>query len=141
MGRMMGVDIGSKRWGIALSDPQGRIATPHTVLDATGLKADGSPLKRLVEEWEITTAVVGLPYSLDGAEGPQAAEVRDSAFTILAPLGLDVVFTDERLSSAEATRTLREAGRTERQARGKKDMIAASLILQAYLDRMKVESE
>jgi len=137
MARFLGLDVGAKRLGVALSDSEGRIATPLAVLDVVGLKTDPSPLVRLIDEWDIATIVVGLPKSLDGSEGLQAQEVRAITETLVGGLGVDVIYSDERLSSVEASRSLRSAGISEKQARGTVDMIAASLILQTYLDRMK----
>jgi len=132
--RALGLDIGEKRIGVAVSDAQGRVATPLKVLDARRTLGDGVELRRLIDEYEAELLVVGLPLSLDGTEGPQARRVRSAAakLSVLAPL--EMVFADERLSSAEAKRRMREAGTSERDQRGSVDMIAASLFLQAYLD-------
>jgi putative Holliday junction resolvase len=90
--------------------------------------------RRLIEEHEPEMLVIGLPLSLDGEENQQARRVRATAERIAEATGIPLVYQDERLSSAEARRALREAGCTEREMRGKIDMIAASLILRAYLD-------
>ena len=134
----MGFDVGRKRLGIAISDDSARVASPVSVLDVEALKADRRSLMRLMEDYEPELGVVGLPLTLKGEEGAQAEAVRELAEQLLGPLDLKLVFFDERLSSSEAKRTLREAGVKEKQARGKIDMIAATLFLQAYLDNMKV---
>ena len=87
-----------------------------------------------MDDWEPELLLFGLPLSLSGAQGPQAARVRTQAQRIAASAGLPAEFADERLSSSEAKRSLREKGLTEKEMRGKVDMIAASLFLQAWLD-------
>jgi putative Holliday junction resolvase len=131
--RVLGLDIGQRRVGVALSDPGGTIATPHAVLDASAA-IDGRSVVDLVSEWEIGLVVVGIPLSLDGGEGPQAAATREAASRLERRLGVPVVFRDERLSSAEAERRMAEAGLSEKERRNTVDMVAASIILQGYLD-------
>jgi putative holliday junction resolvase len=132
--RILALDIGEKRIGVAVSDPTGTVATPVSVVDAAKAMGDGSPLRRLAEDYEAELLVVGLPLSLDGTEGPQAARVRTAAARLAGFLRLPVEFADERLSSAEATRVMAEAGLDERRQRGSKDMVAAAVFLQSYLD-------
>lgn len=132
--RIMALDIGEKRIGIAISDPQERVATPLSVLDAAQVERGEKPFTRLLEDWEPELFLCGLPLSLDGEEGPQARRVRKVAETISARFGIPIEFADERLSSREAKRILREEGLDERAMRGKIDMIAASVFLQAWLD-------
>lgn len=131
--RVLGLDIGQKRVGVAVSDPQMNVATPVVVLEGD-LLADVRPLRRLVEDYEAAAIIVGLPLSLSGEEGPQAIRVREQALRVGEILGLRVFFFDERLSSAEARKMMHESGLTERQQRGSVDMVAAGLILQSYLD-------
>jgi putative Holliday junction resolvase len=140
MGRIMGFDIGQKRLGIAVSDDSGTIASPVTVLDVATLKADNRSLKKLIDDYEPIRGIVGLPLSLSGDEGTQAQEVRTLAQGLLETLNLELVFFDERFSSADAKRAMREANVSEKQARGRIDMIAATLFLQAYLDSLKVKA-
>lgn len=128
--RTLGLDIGSKRIGVAVSDPGGRVATPVKVLEAGSVQA----LRRMAEDYEAEKVVVGLPKTLSGEEGPQAASVREAAERIGSELGVPVVYFDERLSSAEAKRSMAQAGLSERRMRGKLDAAAACLVLQAYLD-------
>ena len=90
--------------------------------------------RRVLEDWEPELLVCGRPMTLAGEEGPQAARVREQAERVAAACGLPLEFEDERLSSAEAKRILREQGLSERAMRGKVDMVAASLFLQAWLD-------
>jgi putative Holliday junction resolvase len=132
--RRLGLDIGEKRVGVAVSDPSGSVATPLMVLDSAGLSADPSPLRRLVEDYEACELVVGLPLTMAGEEGPQAEAVRVLGERYSAATGLPLVFWDERLSSSAARRAMGETGVRSREARGSVDMVAAALVLQAYLD-------
>ncbi|MDO8848608.1 MAG: Holliday junction resolvase RuvX [Coriobacteriia bacterium] len=130
--RALGLDIGSVRVGVAVSDPAGAVASPVTVLDASDL--DSGRLARIVEDYEAEMLVVGLPLTLAGEEGPQAALVRDTAERLAARLGLPLAFADERNSSAEAKRAMRSAGMSDKQQRGMVDKVAAALVLQSWLD-------
>jgi len=98
------------------------------------VEAFAAPFRRILEDWEPEVLLCGLPKTLGGEEGPQAARVRKVAQAIAQRTELPLEFTDERLSSQEAKRSLREKGLTERQMRGKVDMIAASIFLQTWLD-------
>ena len=126
--RIMALDIGETRVGVAVSDPGERVASPVAVLNCA------KPFQRALEDWEPELLLCGLPYTMAGAEGPQAARIRKAAKTISDACGIPYEFADERLSSQEAKRSLREKGMTEKAMRGKIDMIAASLFLQAWLD-------
>ncbi len=132
--RVIGLDIGEKRIGVAVSDPSGTVATPLVVLDAARALGDGRELALLAAEYEAELVVAGLPFSLDGTEGAQAARVRAAASRLAGFLPIPIVFHDERLSSAEASRTMAAGGATSREQRGSVDMVAAAIILQGYLD-------
>ena len=132
--RIMALDIGEVRIGIAISDPSEKLASPVCVLPSSEVVANAKGFKRVMEDWEPDMLLFGLPKTLSGAEGPQAQRVRKVAETIARNTGLPFEFGDERLSSAEAKRSLRESGLSEREMRGKVDMIAASLFLQSWLD-------
>ena len=130
----MALDIGEKRVGIAVSDPGERVASPVAVLNADEVRVLAKPFQRVLEDWEPELLLCGLPKTLAGEEGPQAARVRAFAEEVARATGLPMEFADERLSSSEAKRSLREKGLSEKAMRGKVDMIAASLFLQAWLD-------
>lgn len=132
--RILALDIGEKRIGVAVSDPSGSVATPLLVLDAPKVLADGRELVKLVDEYEVESVVVGLPLSLDGSEGPQAESVRRSVKRLAGFLRVPFEFADERLSSAQASRAMGESGTSSRAARGSVDMVAAAIFLQSYLD-------
>ena len=132
--RIMALDVGEVRVGIAISDPGERVASPVTVLPSAEVKSCAKSFMRVLEDWEPELLVSGLPYTLSGEEGPQAARIRAFAAEVSKRTGIPVEFSDERLSSAEAKRSLREKGMSEREMRGKIDMIAASIFLQSWLD-------
>jgi len=132
--RVLALDIGEKRCGIAASDPSGKIAIPISTLDTRQVLDSHPNFRRILADHEPELLVCGLPVSLDGVEYGQASRVREYAGLISQQTGLPLVFIDERLSSSEARRILRESGHSERSMRGKIDMVAASLLLTAYLE-------
>jgi putative Holliday junction resolvase len=133
----LGVDVGSVRVGLAASDPSGLLATPVRTVqrDATGEDADLEEIARAVAEHEALEVLVGLPRTLAGEEGPAAAQARQYARRLavrIAPVGVRLV--DERLTTVDAHRSLRESGVGGRRQRAVVDQAAAVLILQAGLD-------
>lgn len=132
--RIMALDIGETRVGVAVSDPGERVASPVVVLPSSEVFSCAKSFQRVLEDWEPELLLCGLPYTMAGGEGPQAVRIRAAATTISKACGIPHEFADERLSSQEAKRSLREKGMTEKAMRGKIDMIAASLFLQAWLD-------
>ena len=139
--RAIGLDIGEKRIGVAVSDPSGSVATPLAVLDAVRVLSDGQDLLRVVEEYEAELVVAGLPLSLGGAEAAQAARVRRAAARLAGFLPIPLVFHDERLSSVEASCSMAAAGADSKKQRGSVDMVAATIILQGYLDAHRDERQ
>lgn len=139
--RIMALDIGETRVGVAVSDPGERVASPVVVLPANEVMTCAKTFRLLLEDWEPELFLCGLPYTLSGAEGPQAARIRAAAKAITEACGIPHQFADERLSSQEAKRSLREKGMTEKAMRGKIDMIAASLFLQTWLDARRLLGE
>ena len=132
--RVLALDIGEVRVGVAVSDPGARGASPVCVLPAAEVLAHAVTFRRVLEDWEPDLLVCGLPRTLAGEEGPQAERIRAQAEKIARSCGLPLEFADERLSSAEAKRILREQGLSERSMRGRVDSVAASLFLQSWLD-------
>ena len=132
--RAVALDIGEVRCGIAASDASGRVASPVKVLPMAEVRANARTWRRILEDYEPEVLVCGLPMTLAGEEAAQAARIREEAGRIAQMCGLPLEFQDERLSSAEAKRILHEGGLSERDMRGKVDMVAASLFLQAWLD-------
>lgn len=132
--RALALDIGEVRVGIAASDASGRIASPVKVLPAAEVLNLARPFRLILEDYEPDVLVCGRPQTLSGEDGPQAERIMAQARSIADACGIALEFADERLSSAEAKRILREQGLNERQMRGKVDMVAASVFLQAWLD-------
>ena len=141
-GRLLAIDIGDVRCGLAVSDPAQRVATPLGVFETAGLLRTASPLSALIEDYEVGALVIGLPLTLAGKEGPQARHVRALTKKLLAAAGpaaqiLARFFVDERYSSTHASGALHEAGLSARKQRGKLDALAATLILQGFLDEQR----
>ncbi|MCL4079169.1 Holliday junction resolvase RuvX [Coriobacteriia bacterium Es71-Z0120] len=135
--RVLGLDIGSVRVGVAISDPSGTVATPRCVLDAKQLLRDPRELKAIVEEEGVELLVVGLPVTMAGEEGPQARSARVAGEALKEVLGLPVEYFDERLTTVAASSAMRSGGVRGRSQRGRLDAAAAAIMLQAYLDRRK----
>ncbi|WP_127503174.1 Holliday junction resolvase RuvX [Actinoplanes solisilvae] len=143
-GRRLGVDVGKVRVGVAISDPDGILATPLvTVARDMGAADDAVPgdiaeLVRLVGEHEVVQIVVGLPVRLNGAEGPAAIDIRAYVARLTAAIGaVPVVLTDERMSTVVATRRLAERGVRGKRQRAVVDQAAAVEILQSWLDAQR----
>jgi putative Holliday junction resolvase len=130
--RILGLDFGERRIGVALSDPIGWLATPLTVLSRSSREADLSAIQALIEQHQVERVIVGYPRSLDGTVGPQARLVEKFATLLRAHLQVPVILWDERLSTAHAERLIHEAGK--RVQRERIDAAAAAVILQSYLD-------
>lgn len=137
--RVLGLDLGEKRIGLAVSDEDGRIAFPAGVLVRKSERQDFAALRKLVEERGIGRAVVGLPLHMSGRAGPQAEAARAFAATLAEKAGIPVDTLDERWTSVAAERSLRETGRRtiERHGKGVVDEVAATLLLSTYLDRLQ----
>lgn len=130
--RLLGLDLGERRIGVALSDELGIISSPLTIVDLRrGSLAD---VARLASEHQVTGVVIGLPKGMRGDEGHQARETRAMAAELAPLLDVPILFWDERLTSAIADRVLAERGRSSRERRGERDAIAAAVLLQSYLD-------
>lgn len=133
--RVLGIDLGDKRIGVALSDGSGTLASPFAVIDAHGERERGWPgLTRIARETEAAAVVVGVPVSMDGTERDAARNARAAAEEIATALGVPVETWDERLSTVEATRRLSEARVRVRRRRRRVDASAAAVVLQGWLD-------
>jgi putative pre-16S rRNA nuclease len=137
--RVVGVDLGARRIGVAVSDGTGTLASPRTTIERSGdHAADWDALAAVVEEAGAHRVVVGLPLSLNGRRGPAALAAQadaDELAAFLTPRGVTVETFDERLTTVSAARSLREAGRRGRAQRARIDQSAAAVLLQAWLDR------
>ena len=132
--RVMGLDVGGKRIGIALSDETGTIAQGKGVYRRRGLEEDLRFLAGKAREWGVERIVVGLPLNMDGTEGEGARGAREFAEALERVAKIPVELWDERLTTAEAERVLLEADLSRRKRREIRDQLAAVLILQSWLD-------
>lgn len=142
LGRILALDYGARRIGIALTDPTRTIASPVTTLKRrAGKRPPWAELARIVEEQEVSEFVVGLPLDLAGDEGDWAAEVRAFGEQLNRRFGLPIHWVDERLSSVMAEQAVRGIGlkRGEREKKERVDAAAAAIILQAYLRQRENE--
>ncbi|MDP8937485.1 MAG: Holliday junction resolvase RuvX [Actinomycetota bacterium] len=135
--RIVGLDLGSRRIGVAVSDSGGVLATPYSVIERSGdPAADRARIADVVQELEAGTVVVGLPLSLDGSRGPAATAAVAEVDALREVLDVPVEVHDERLSTVSAHRSLTASG-LKGSARRRKvvDQVAASVVLQSWLDR------
>ncbi len=135
--RLMGLDLGAKTIGVAISDVSRTIATARTTLRRTKLTRDIETLRALIADEGIGGIVVGLPVNMDGSEGPRAQSARDTAARLADGLGLPVALWDERWSTVAAERAMLDADLSRRKRARKVDQVAAAYILQGALDRLR----
>jgi len=135
-GRLLGLDVGEKTIGLAVSDPGLVVASPLVTLRRGKFTADAERLARLVAERRVGGLVVGLPVNMDGSEGPRCQSVRQFAANLLVRLDLPLAFWDERLSTAAVTRAMLDADLSRRRRGEIVDQLAAAYILQGLLDRL-----
>jgi putative Holliday junction resolvase len=135
--RLLGLDLGTKTIGLALSDVSRTIASPMEVLARGKFAKDAETLGRICREQGVGGLVIGLPVNMDGSEGPRAQSARAFAANIKAKLGLPVMLWDERLSTVAVERTLLEADASRKRRDEVIDKMAAAYILQGALDRLK----
>ena len=133
-GRILGLDLGDVRIGVAISDPERHLAVPMGTVH-TGAPADLKAIAKLVREHGVTLVVVGHPLRMSGAPGTRAHHAEEFVAALRQALPVPVVLQDERLSTVEADRALRDAGAGGRDRRRAVDRSAAAVILQSYLDR------
>ena len=138
MSRALGIDFGTRRIGLALSDPTGTLASPLPFLENTGAREVVSRLKELVENKGIETIVVGLPRNMDGTYGSSADKVRSFVAQIHPHISAKIITQDERLTTAQASRDLSQMGFSQKDLRKKVDSSSATLILQQFLDRTRL---
>ncbi len=140
-GRVLGVDLGSRRIGVAVSDSRRAVATAVTVLARSPQRrADHATLAGLVDSYEAVAVVVGLPLSLSGATGPAATGVLEEVDQLRRVLTVPVETVDERYTTVVASGAMQATGRTARRQRSVIDAAAAQVLLQGWLDRTKVAS-
>jgi putative Holliday junction resolvase len=132
--RLLGVDYGKVRVGLAVSDPERKIASPLETYRRRDVEQDARYFRELCEDEEIGMLVIGLPVHTDGREGQKAAEARKFAAWMAEATGLPVAFFDERFTTVEAESHLWSAGLTHKQRKDRRDRVAAQIMLQSYLE-------
>ena len=137
-GRIMGLDVGGRRIGVAVSDETRLIATPVQFVERG--QSDRAVFADLIARYAIGRLVVGLPTGMSGREGPQSADVRSYADRLATDLDLPMDYWDERLSTAIAERTLIAGGTSRADRRTRVDAVAAAVILQGFLDHERYRS-
>ena len=135
MSRFLGIDYGTVRIGLALSDPTGTLASPLPFLENQSPQQVTNALSELIQTHQIAGLVIGLPRNMDGTYGPSAQKVRDFIAQIQKSISLRITPIDERLTTAQASKQLSGIGLNQKQLRKKVDSSSACLILQQYLDR------
>ena len=133
MGRVLGLDVGDKRIGVAVSDETRLIASPYCVIQSVGWGPDSRKIADIMRETGAELIVSGLPYNMDGSLGFQAKKVQDF-LRVVEGLGFPVEWIDERLTTVSAQRALIEGGMRRENRRENVDKVAAAVILQAWLD-------
>ena len=132
--RLLGLDLGSKTIGIALSDVLCRIATPMEIIKRTKFTKDSERLITIITEQNVGGLVLGLPLNMDGSEGPRCQSTRQFAQNIAGKIDIPIALWDERLSTVAVTRTLLEADASRKRRQELVDKLAAGYILQGALD-------
>ena len=135
--RLLGLDVGTKTIGMALSDVTRSVATPFDTIRRTKFTADAKAIREVVEENQVGALVIGFPLNLDGSEGPRAQSTRAFARNLAAHVAVPMVFWDERLSTAAVERHLIEADASRKRRAEVVDRVAAAYILQGALDRLR----
>ena len=132
--RSLGLDIGDRRIGVALSDPEGILASPFTIINCQGDMTDVEAITDIISQQQVKKVIVGLPRSMDGSLGKQAEKVKAFTQKLCSHTEVPVEFRDERLTTVSAKRLMRDANTKKARRKAKYDAIAAALILQGYLD-------
>jgi len=135
------MDIGRVRTGLAVSDPQQSVALPLRSLATAELLQGSRTFQKILADYSDVSLLVGLPVSLDGEEHAQAAWVRQTAESLATRYHLPLLFQDERRSTSQAAEILHATGHTARSMRSQIDAVAASIILQSYLDSLRRKKE
>ncbi len=135
--RLLGLDVGTKTIGLAVSDTIGMTASPVETIARTKFTADAARLATIIAERKIGGLVIGLPINMDGSEGPRCQSTRQFAANLLTKLDLPMAFWDERLSTAAVERQMIEADMSRKRRAETVDKAAAAYILQGALERLR----
>jgi putative Holliday junction resolvase len=134
MSRILAIDFGERRIGLAVSDPLGITAQGLPTIDTRRTRDVLSHIKAIIEDKQVTKIVVGMPRNMDGSVGFKGEEIKKFVSQLTQKTGMDVETWDERLTTVQSLRSMREMGVKQRE-KGTADRISATLILQSYLDR------
>jgi putative Holliday junction resolvase len=132
--RSLGLDIGDKRIGVALSDPEGILASPFTIISRRDERLDIEAIMAVINQHQVRRIIVGLPRSMDGSIGRQAEKVEAFVQRLCSQVDVPVEFRDERLTTVSAERLMRTVNAPKTRRKARYDAMAAAIILQAYLD-------
>lgn len=132
--RILAIDPGKARLGLAISDPERRIASPLTTWRRRDRAQDARFLQKVIADEQVACIVIGLPVHLSGKEGTQARSAREFGAWLAGLTGVPCIFYDERFTTREAEGHLWDAGLTHKQRKARRDRVAAQILLQAYLD-------
>lgn len=138
MNRVLGLDIGNKTIGVAVSDPLGILAQGVTTIIRSSKVEDVKALKNIIDEYHVEKLIVGLPKNMNNSMGFQAKRTMNYAEYLKESLDIEIEYVDERLTTASATRSLMEVGVRRENRKKHVDKVAAVLILQTYLDRQSL---
>lgn len=139
--RIMAIDYGDAHTGVALSDPTGFLTGTTTTIHSRKAEVVLEELKRLAAEYQVTELVMGFPRNMDGTEGPRAQLYREFAVQVEEATGLTPILWDERRTTVDAHRILFESGKNAKKRKKTVDAVAASLILEGYLDSRRLRGE
>ncbi|MGO1652164.1 Holliday junction resolvase RuvX [Senegalia sp. (in: firmicutes)] len=141
MKRLLGLDVGDRTIGVAVSDPLGLTAQGIKTIRRTGIKNDLKEMLNIIEEKSVSKVVIGLPKNMNNTLGPQGEKVKKFAEKLKSKIDIEIVYQDERLSTVSATRTLIEADVSRKKRKDVVDKLAAIYILQTYLDTIRGKGE
>ncbi|CCJ34632.1 Holliday junction resolvase RuvX [Caloramator australicus] len=133
--RILGLDIGEKRIGIALSDPLGWIAQSLKTLERKSIKNDVEEIIKIINDYQVEKVVVGLPKNMNGTLGESGQKVMNFCEKLLEKINIELIYEDERLTTMAAEKVLIDADLSRKKRKGVIDSLAATFILQTYLDR------
>ena len=137
--RSLGLDIGDRRIGVALSDPGGILASPFTIIDRRDESQDVQAIIDIIDQNQVEQIVAGLPRSMNGSIGKQAEKVKAFVQSLSAHTKVPIEFRDERLTTVSAKRLIQAAITKKTRRKARDDAVAAALILQGYLDEIREE--
>lgn len=138
--RLLGLDLGTKTLGLALSDNHWIIASPFKTLERQKFSKDILEFKKIIDEFKIDALIIGLPINMNGTEGPKCQSIRQFAQNFLTYHDLPICFWDERLSTVAVSRIMIQADISRKRQGEVVDKMAASYILQGFLDRLKTKN-